>query len=687
MGWLENLRLTPKLLGSFVVMALLTVSVGAAGFLGITSVNNQTQSIRDSAAPALIDLLSIHDNINWEMRATRGEILASTPAKIADVSGDAEAARANIRSYLSKYKTLAIGSAADAAALARMDKNLTAFLTRSEDVQRIAAANTPAGDAAATTLTLGPQADAIDAIDPDMQSLLASAQQALDSAGAGANSTYHLSLLLLVLAILASVILSVGAGLLLSRSIARGVRAVQSVLGSLTDRYATALDEAMEALANNDLTVAIEPSTKPIPRYGRDEIGQTAEITNILLKKVQSVVTSYESARTGLQQTIREVAQSSDHVTSGAARLAQATEQVGQASTQIARAIEEVARGTGEQSREGGQVIARMGGLTAQVQQVASGAEAQRQAIAEAVEAIARLRDALADTTRSVEAVSDAAGRASNTAKDGGDAVAQTISSIHGVRAAVDKSSQQVTALGKRSQEISEIVEAIDDIASQTNLLALNAAIEAARAGEHGRGFTVVAAEVRKLAERASSETRQITQRITAIQQQVADVVQAMEIGRDEVEKSETLGRRAEDALHSILAVVEETHAQADAIADTVKRMSTGVAAVSATSDRVAVIAGETAQAANQMRQGAEQVQGAVESISAVSEETAAGAEEVSASTEEQTEGVQAISREAQELAALALGLKEVVGRFNLKNEEPARRDQAPSRLRIARIV
>jgi len=105
-------------------------------------------------------------------------------------------------------------------------------------------------------------------------------------------------------------------------------------------------------------------------------------------------------------------------------------------------------------------------------------------------------------------AVSSAAGRAAGTAKDGGAAVAQTINSIESVRAAVTKSAEYVATLGERSKEIGTIVDAIDDIASQTNLLALNAAIEAARAGEHGKGFTVVAAEVRKLASAPAARPR-----------------------------------------------------------------------------------------------------------------------------------------------------------------------------------
>jgi methyl-accepting chemotaxis protein len=308
-----------------------------------------------------------------------------------------------------------------------------------------------------------------------------------------------------------------------------------------------------------------------------------------------------------------------------------------------------------------------MGALSGDVRQVEAGAAVQQRAIREASLVMEELHDALSQTTRNVDAVGEAANRAAATARAGGVAVTQTIGSIDNVRAAVRKSATEVAALGVSTREIGQIVELIEDIAAQTNLLALNAAIEAARAGEHGKGFTVVASEVRKLAERSSNETKAITQRIAGIQNQVSEVMLAMDAGTSEVEQSAVLGSTAGDALQSILGVVEETNVRAATIAEAVYEMTASVIAVGAAAENVAVVAAETDQAAARMRLDAEHVQHAVENIAAVSEQTAAGAEQVSASTQEQSAGIQQMSAGSQELASLAISLHELVEHFTVE--------------------
>jgi methyl-accepting chemotaxis protein len=99
------------------------------------------------------------------------------------------------------------------------------------------------------------------------------------------------------------------------------------------------------------------------------------------------------------------------------------------------------------------------------------------------------------------------AGDSGKAAQEGGHIVDETIREMTAINEAVSGSADSVKELGKRGEQIGQIVAVIKDIADQTNLLALNAAIEAARASEHGRGFAVVADEVRKLADRTTQAT------------------------------------------------------------------------------------------------------------------------------------------------------------------------------------
>src|SRR5690606_12133090 len=134
--------------------------------------------------------------------------------------------------------------------------------------------------------------------------------------------------------------------------------------------------------------------------------------------------------------------------------------------------------------------------------QIEQGTAVQSEAasqVASAVEELSVSIAQIADNSREADQFSKAS---SSAAEEGSSVVAQTVQEIHQMAQQVASSAEAVQTLEASSRQISEVVKTIQDIAEQTNLLALNAAIEAARAGENGRGFSVVADEVRNLAER-----------------------------------------------------------------------------------------------------------------------------------------------------------------------------------------
>ncbi|MES2368386.1 methyl-accepting chemotaxis protein [Thiobacillus thioparus] len=137
-------------------------------------------------------------------------------------------------------------------------------------------------------------------------------------------------------------------------------------------------------------------------------------------------------------------------------------------------------------------------------------------------------------------------------AEKGQQAVANAIASMNGLREQIQETSKRIKRLGESSQEIGEIVELISDITEQTNVLALNAAIQAASAGEAGRGFSVVAEEVQRLAERSADATKQIAAIVKTIQSDTHDTVAAMEVSTQGVVE----GAKLSDAAGQTLAEI-----------------------------------------------------------------------------------------------------------------------------------
>ena len=196
---------------------------------------------------------------------------------------------------------------------------------------------------------------------------------------------------------------------------------------------------------------------------------------------------------------------------------------------------------------------------TAQAQntsnQLLQAAQKQSEQIQETGDAVEQMASSILEVSNNAGQAASVAQRSLQAATQGSQAVQNTISGMNEIRTQIQETSKRIKRLGESSQEIGEIVELISDITEQTNILALNAAIQAASAGEAGRGFTVVAEEVQRLAERSSEATKQDSVIVKTIQTDTNNAVAAMETITAGVVEGAKLSDAAGQALTEIESV------------------------------------------------------------------------------------------------------------------------------------
>jgi len=262
--------------------------------------------------------------------------------------------------------------------------------------------------------------------------------------------------------------------------------------------------------------------------------------------------------------------------------------------------------------------------ILATTTQQATGATEQSAAVSQATTTVDEIRAIAEQLVSRAQAVADTAQRTVEVSRAGQEMFQETIEGMVQIKARVDVIEENILALSERTQQISEIIDTVNAIASQSNMLALNAAVEASRAGEQGKGFAVVAEEVRDLADRSQQATAQVRSILSEIQKATASTAMATEEGKKGVDGGVRLVTQMRDAIDQLAGAINES-------AQSATQMSAG---------------------GQQQTMGMEQIAVAMQNINQVTVQTMAGARQA--------------ERSAQELDDLARSLIEIVEQYRM---------------------
>ena len=364
-----------------------------------------------------------------------------------------------------------------------------------------------------------------------------------------------------------------------------------SVILNLYRRPIYELLEAADRISEGDLSVDIKGNS-------RSEISQLSQ--------------AFKSMVGNLRGLIKEIQESSLHLSALSEEMSASSEEVASASRKISDAASEISNGTEVQSTKIVDITHAMQDMTHNIQEIAE----------------------------NTQKVSKNTSLVNNTIIDIGSASREILLKMNLISSSVYETEGVIMELDSKSQQIDEIVTLITRIADQTNMLALNAAIEAARAGEHGRGFSVVADEVRKLADESGSAANNISKLIDEIRSSISETVESIEASKKDVQAGSSSVNNAVEMVAGIVSTINE-----------ITNMIEDVAA--ATEEQSASI---------------EEITSTLEDISSISEQSAAGTQETAAALEEQSASMSELANMASDLSLLGEKMRKATEKFRLGN-------------------
>lgn len=452
------------------------------------------------------------------------------------------------------------------------------------------------------------------------------------------------------------------------------------------------------------------------PFESEDELGELSRVFAGMVTSLRTTVSRVAEAADRIEATASETASVSESVADVTADqvsgIQQASTSMEAINSQVGE-IAESARALNGSVEESSSSILELGAsgkdlndtaetLSSRVEEVSGSIEQMVRSVQQVSEITESLAEACDDTSSSMEemagslretdATAEETARLSRevvvSAESGQAKVRQTIEGMDAIRVATETAELVIRNLGARTNEIGAIVDVIDDVADETNLLALNAAIIAAQAGEHGKAFSVVADEIKDLADRVFTSTKEIGSLIRAVQDEGDNAIGAIELGTQSVASGVDLSAEAGVSLEEITRASRESGSRIQEIVGAMRGQAAAAAHVVELMERVGGSVEQIRSAASEQEAGnqvvyrsATTMREVAHQVRGTTEEQARGSGRIRESIEEVRDAVEQINNALQEQSAACRTavefLEEVYARTRSNTDSASRMDNA----------
>ena len=671
---MKNLTLGQRLIGLFMIMALIVAITGGFSAWNMKRVGDQIQGMLTNLAnqQKLVLLMEVAQKdclINLLQAAmVRGEMDKFEDAA-EDYQARSELFKSQCETILKGNPKLGINPAVPGStfeAKAHMaEENWAKFEAVANELlavkrERLKGMKEGAANQAATDDRLHQKSlelsEANEAAKTVLDDLLVEVNSKMIQGSKEVSSIQHSAFTALIVVVIAAVILA-------------------ALFGMLTTRYITSriakIVYALNRGAEGDLTARVEIDS-------RDELGTLGNDFNTMLSKLSEMLGNVNKSTKELGHVTENLSEASKQVDNGAQIQAEGITSTSSAMTEINASIKGVAQGVDSLSLSASESSSSILEMAASVEEVAQNVETLAFSVDEVSSSITQMAASIKQVGNSVISLMDTAATTASSvmemdssikqvernaldtaaiseearkdAEMGKKAVEATIAGINEIKRSSGITSEVINTLSGRANDIGAILSVIDEVAEQTNLLALNAAIIAAQAGEHGKGFAVVADEIKELAERTSSSTREIALVIRGVQDETKRAVEAISQAEKSIAEGEMLSQKSGEVLNKIVDGVKKSTDRMEEIARATVEQARGSLMIRDAMERVSEMVAQIANATHEQGQGSELITTAAQSMKDLTAQVRASTREqskvggfIARSTENITDMIQKI--------------------------------------------